>query len=225
METLMIRVMLADDETVLREGGKLMISIPNEIEVIHTCSNLHMIKKEFYESGADVLVIDIRFSGEKSNGIELCDEMLKENPNIKIIAYTQFDYEWAITDSYKFGVKAFIKKDDSIEELQKAIKLAHEGKKYMNQEIGLKILEIQEKQKENMSLNPKLILNERELQVFKLIAMGKTKKEVESEISIAYRLVALAIESIKEKLDLRTDADIARLAIKYKIINLDKEES
>lgn len=117
-----IKVFLADDHRLLVAGFRDVLK-DYGIDVVEVAYSLDGLIDRFLEVKPDVLVIDVRFDskGCGENGLDVCEELLARDPSAKIIVFSQFDDQYIIERSYKLGVLAFVRKDESTEVLNEAI--------------------------------------------------------------------------------------------------------
>ncbi|CAB1371302.1 protein of unknown function (plasmid) [Denitratisoma oestradiolicum] len=126
-----IRVFLADDHRLLVAGFRDVLK-DYGIDVVEVAYSLDGLIDRYMEVKPDVLVIDVRFDTRNAgeNGLDACEELLARDHSAKIIVFSQFDDQYIIEKSYKLGVLAFVRKDESTEVLHEAIKTVAEGKEY-----------------------------------------------------------------------------------------------
>lgn len=209
-----IKVFIADDHNLLMEGFKNYLK-GVEVDVVKTSNTLKDLDRKFQNSGADVLVIDLRFNLETQTGLDMAQIILTQNPQAKIVILSQFDNAHIIEKAYKIGALAFVRKDDA-NSLLDAIKSAAMGKEYITAEIAHKLAIESIRTK-----NPQKILNPQEIKVFELIADGKTPQQVAELIGLTYKTINIVIGSIRTKLDIETYPEFTKLAVKYGLINLE----
>lgn len=216
---MVINVFLADDHRLMVEGFRMVLQ-RSDIQVVDVAYTLDGLPARFAKSKADVLVIDVRFDGaDGQNGLDICEEILREKPNTKIVVFSQFDDPWTVEKTYRLGVFAFVRKDEDTDILVEAIRSAHARKEYFTpliaQQLALaavKVIKV---------MNPTRLLDEKELQIFTMVADGRSTTEITESVGLAYKTVSTIIKGIKQKLGIETAADITKLAIKFGITNLD----
>ncbi|WP_232096620.1 response regulator [Denitratisoma oestradiolicum] len=122
---------LADDHRLLVAGFRDVLK-DYGIDVVEVAYSLDGLIDRYMEVKPDVLVIDVRFDTRNAgeNGLDACEELLARDHSAKIIVFSQFDDQYIIEKSYKLGVLAFVRKDESTEVLHEAIKTVAEGKEY-----------------------------------------------------------------------------------------------
>ncbi len=208
-----ISVILADDHKLLVEGFKIALS-DFGIDVIRSFETPEGVIDAYDQLKPDVLVLDIRFTGNM-NGLELCSRILELHPNARIVMLSQFDQDDVIQSAYEGGAKAFIQKDADVEYLVAAIQHAAQGKNYFSPEVAQRLAQL------SISPSPTKILDEKELNVFRLVANGMTNPEIAEELEVSLKTISNITVAIKNKLGISRNAEFTKLAIKYNLINLD----
>lgn len=209
-----IKVFLADDHRLMVEGFKLTLK-DCDVDVVDVAYSLENLPKRFFDSGADVLVIDLRFEGEGFNGLEVCEKILSEKKTARIVVFSQFDDEWVVEKTYKLGVLAFVRKDENTDVLVDAINTANEGKEFFSPVVAQLLARSSVK-----APSPTRLLDEKEIKVFTLIADGLSLAEVAEEIEMSYKTVSTIVKAVKQKLNIESFADFTKLAIRFGLTNL-----
>ncbi|WP_459478849.1 response regulator transcription factor [Clostridium saccharoperbutylacetonicum] len=214
----MINVILVDDQKIVREGIKMILSLDDEIKVVNEAENgkelVDFLKINEYP---DVILMDVRMP--IMDGVQ-ATKIVKENfKNIKVIILTTFNEDEYIFDGIKNGADGYILKDAGSEEIIKAIKTAYSGNILLNPEVATKIVRAYtaiSSGKQTSSLfneeKKKLdILTKRELEVAKLVAQGKSNKEICLDLFITEGTVKNYLSKIFEKLELASRTELALL--------------
>jgi two-component system invasion response regulator UvrY len=212
-EALGIKVFLADDHRLLVAGFRDVLK-DYGIDVIEVAYSLDGLVDRFLEIKPDVLVIDVRFDskGCGENGLDICEELLHRDPLAKIIVFSQFDDPYIIERSYRLGVLSFVRKDESTEVLDEAIRTVASGTEYFSPEIArlLAISAVKDR-------NPSRLLDENEMRAFALSADGASLTEIAAAMDFSTKTVGLLMKSVKAKLGVESQADITKLAIRHGI--------
>jgi two-component system invasion response regulator UvrY len=213
---LSIKVFLADDHRLMVEGFRLTLK-SDEIDVIDVAYSLDDLPRRFAESHADVLVIDVRFEGaEGQDGLDICEKILAEDQNTKIVVFSQFDDEWIVEKTYKLRVLAFVRKDEENNVLVEAIESAYSGKEFFSPVVAQLLAWASVK-----APSPTRLLDEKELKAFTLIADGLSISEVAETMDLSYKTISNIVKNVKQKLNIGPFADFTKLAIKFGLTNLD----
>lgn len=212
-----ISVLLADDHRLLVEGFRHALK-DYGIDVVDVAYRLDGLMARYKEVSPDVLVIDVRFDNKNiaENGLDFCEELLSSDPTAKIIVFSQFDDQYIIEKSYKLGVLAFVRKDESTDVLNEAIRTVAEGKEYFSPEIAQLLAWSAVKER-----NPNKLLDDKEMRAFELTADGASLSEIAAAMDFSTKTVSAVMKSVKTKLGVESQADLTKLAVRYGITTLD----
>lgn len=214
-----IRVLIADDHALVREGIIAILKLYDDIEVVgEAADGIEAIEKA-KKLNPDVVTMDIAMP--KLGGLEATIELKKINPDIKILVLTQYDDKEYISRFLKAGVSGYLLKRAVGSELITAIRAVSRGEFYLFSSIASEVVSgYLDKQKEAME-DPYEKLTDREKQVLKLIAEGYTHKEIADMLDISVKTVIAHQTNISEKLDIHTRAGLIRFAIQKGIIKIE----
>lgn len=208
-----IRVFLADDHHLFIEGCRHALK-DHGIVVSDVTTHAGDIVQRYKETQPDVLVIDVRFDNKRSeseeNGLDICERLITDFPDAKIVVFSQFDDHYIIEKAYKLGVLAFVLKDETVDMLAHAIREVAQGRKFFTPSIAqlLALSSIQDR-------NPSKLLDARELKVFLLVADGSSLTEIAQSMNISTKTVSTLMKSVRIKLSIESASDFTKLAIKY----------
>ncbi len=210
-----LNIFIIDDHKIIRDGIKLMLAKEEEINIIGEAGSaneaLDFLSKHHKTIG--VILMDI--SMPKMNGIELTKEILSKYPDLKILAITMHAEDNYIINMIEAGALGYILKESGTEEIIKAIKTVASGKKYYSNDVSVTMINYM------MNGNKKdEKLSEREEEVLKLIAMGKTNKEAAEELFLSDRTIETHRRNILAKLDCKNSAELIHYALKNNLISL-----
>ncbi|MDM0029117.1 response regulator [Variovorax saccharolyticus] len=208
-----IRVFLADDHRLLVAGFRDVLR-NYDVDVVEVAYSLDRLAQRYLEVNPDVLVIDVRFDSKnvEENGLDVCEEIMRLKPSAKIIVFSQFDDQYIIEKSYKIGVLAFVRKDESIEVLNEAIQTVAQGKEYFSPEIARLLAWSAVKER-----SPNRLLDDKEMKAFTLLADGASLSEISTQMNLSTKTVGVLLKSLKNKLGVESQADITKLAIRHGI--------
>jgi two-component system response regulator NreC len=215
-----IRVLIADDHALVREGISAFLTFTEDMEVVAEASDgLEAIEK-VKQFKPDVVLMDI--SMPKLGGLEATVELKKMDPDIKILVLTQYDDKEYISRFLKAGVSGYLLKKAVGSELISAIRAVSRGEIYLFSSITSKVVAgYLGKDKESATEDPYEKLTDREKQVLKLIAEGYTHKEIGDMLSISTKTVIAHQTNITEKLSISSRAGLIKFAIQRGIIKID----
>lgn len=196
----MIRVMIADDQIVVREGLKKILSLDSDIQVVSEASNGYEVLSQLGGHAVDVILMDVRMP--KMDGIKAAGRVKEEYPDVKIIILTTFNEDEYLFDGIKSGISGYLLKDSDIDFVIRSIKNAYNNKMVFDPDVTPKLIDAIKKRDEP---EPSVIgcLTEREKQIAKLIAKGQSNLEIASALFISEGTAKNAISKILKKLNLQ----------------------
>lgn len=216
-----IRVLIADDHALVREGIAAFLKLCDDIEVIAEASDGIETLEKAKKFRPDIILMDVNMP--KLGGLEATLEIKKTNPEIKILVLTQYEDKEYISRFLKAGVSGYLLKKAVGSDLITALRSVSRGEVYLHPSITSGIvagyLDI-EKKPETETLYEKL--TDREKQVLKLIAEGYTHKEAADMLNISIKTVIAHQTNISEKLGIHTRAGLIKFAIQKGIIKLEQ---
>jgi DNA-binding NarL/FixJ family response regulator len=208
-----IKVLLVDDHSIIRNGIKLMLKKNATIKVVAE-ANSGIEAIDYLEKNAqdiDVVLMDIDMPG--LNGIDTTKVITKEYKNINVLALSMHIEEKYITEMLDAGAAGYILKQASIEELNQAVENVAQGKKYYSNEVSTTMINALMHNGKGNEKDVINVLSAREKEVLRLIALGQTNKEVGEKLFISARTVESHRRKIMEKLELNNTAELIRYAI------------
>ncbi len=203
-----IRVLIADDHSVLAHGLALLLECELDITVIGQARNGYEALELFRQHQPDVTLMDLRMP--QLDGVAAITAIRAEFNDAGIIVLTTYDGDEDIYRGLRAGAKGYLLKDAEPDELMAAIRTVHSGKKYIPPNIGAKLVE-------RMS-NPQL--SDRELEVVRLMVAGKSTQEISAALSIAESTVKYHLNNILSKLGVNDRTQAVLAAVKRGIVNI-----
>ncbi|HYW73712.1 MAG TPA: response regulator transcription factor [Pyrinomonadaceae bacterium] len=207
METKKIRIMVIDDQAVVRQGFVSLISTVSDMEIIATGSNGREAVELFRQHQPDITLIDLRMP--VMSGVEAITEIRREFPGARIIVLTTYDGDEDIYRSVQAGAQGYLLKDMFFEELESAIRKVHGGARLIPGSVA-------ERLAARMSSSE---LTSRELEVLKQIVDGKSNKEIANVLSISEATVKSHINNILSKLGVSDRTQAATRALQRGIVH------
>jgi two-component system invasion response regulator UvrY len=203
-----IKVLLVDDHAVVRMGFKMLINAEQDMEVIGEAESGELGIKTYKELLPNLVIMDITMPG--IGGIEAIDRILANDKNAKILVLSAHEDSVHPKRVLKAGALGYLTKRSAAEELIKAIRTVHSGKKYLEASIAQQMA-ITNLSGEN---NPVEVLSDREFEVFIALAKGKSTNEIADTMCLSPRTVGTHLYNIKQKLNANNSAEIALIAIR-----------
>lgn len=215
-----IRVMLVDDHAILREGLRTMLDMNEDIEVVAGASEGHEAINCFKQCQPDVVIMDIAMPG--MNGIEATKVMMEQRPDVRILILSQHDNEHYILPMLRAGALGYIAKRAVTQELVTAIRTVYRGEPYLEPAIERMMLrDYQSRASGDQDDADEYKLTERQAEVLKLVAEGHTNTEIAELLHLSPKTVMSHRANMYQRLGTSNLADVIRIAIKLKLIDLD----
>jgi DNA-binding NarL/FixJ family response regulator len=210
-----IRIIIADDHQLFRNGLKILLNAFPEIEVAAEASNGLEFLKILKNTKADIALMDINMP--EMDGIDATREGLKINPEIRIIAlsmYGEEEYYYKMVDA---GAKGFLLKDSDISEVKEAILTIFKGGSYFSQELLYHVIQkIKHRENENKTSN----LSKREKEILLNICEGYSNQEIADTLFISKRTVDKHRANLLGKTNSKNTASLILFAIRNKLIKI-----
>lgn len=199
-----IKLIIADDDAIVREGFKMILSMDKDYEILYCAENGEEAVKYCIKNKVDVALLDVRMPVK--NGVEATREICG-NTDTKVLILTTFDDDEFIKDAIKNGAKGYLLKSNTPERIKDAIRMVQGGHTVIQDIIFDKIKEEIGNSKEN-KLN-KTLFSKREIEIIESISRGLSNKEIAKELYISEGTVANYITSILNKTGLEHRTQIA----------------
>jgi DNA-binding NarL/FixJ family response regulator len=213
-----VRIIIADDHRLFREGLVNLLSDSKDIEIIAEAENGNDAIEKAKELNPDIIVMDIGMP--ILNGVEATGKLVKELPAIKVIALSMHSEKQYIKGMLEDGAAGYLFKNCAYDELIEAIHTVKAGKKYLSDKITEIMIRDYLGKEESMS-EPDSELTERESEILKLIAEGVPTSEISELLFLSVKTIGTHKQHLLEKLNLKTSTDLVKYAIKKGIISLD----
>ena len=208
-----ITILLVDDHAIVRMGFKMLIEAEEGIKVIGEAESGEIAIKLFQELKPDIIVMDITMPG--IGGLEAIDRIIAKDKNTKILVLSAHEDSVHPKRALNAGAMGYLTKRSAAEELIKAIKSIHQGKRYLEPNIAQQMAITQL----SGESNPVEILSDREFDVFIALAKGKSTNEIADTLCLSPRTVGTHLYNIKQKLNANNSAEIALIAIRCGLID------
>jgi DNA-binding NarL/FixJ family response regulator len=215
-----IRVLIADDHAIVRDGVRALLALSEDITVVGEAANGQEAVELARRLAPDVILMDIAMPG--LGGLEATIQIRKENPQAKVLVLTQYEDREYIRRFLKAGVSGYVLKKAAGSELTSAIRAVSRGGLVLDPEVAREAMrEHSEPAAHGRSADPYDSLTDREKQVLKLVAEGHSNKEVAGLLDISVKTAMSHREHIMQKLNLHNRTDLIRFALQKGVIRVD----
>ncbi|AMW30812.1 MULTISPECIES: response regulator [Arthrospira] len=213
----MIRVLLVDDQGIIREGLRSLLEAKPDLEIVGEAENGKVAVELALKLKPDVVLMDVRMP--IMDGVAAMRSLAEQQPEIKVLVLTTFDDDEYITQAMESGAKGYLLKDTPSDELAQAIRAVYQGYTQLGPGLFEKVMAAKSKPSRDEPLPGYLQdLTPRELEVLRLIGKGYSNREIAQELFISERTVKNHVSSILSRLNLRDRTQVALLANKYPIL-------
>jgi len=214
-----IRVLVVDDHAILREGIRALLALHADIEVVGEASDGQLALEVVEKLDPDVVLMDIAMPG--LGGIEAALEMRKRGKRARILILSQYEDREYVRRLLKAGVAGYVLKKSAGAELANAIRAVSRGGLVLDPEVARTAMEESNPAAPGGS-DPYETLTDREKQVLKLVAEGRSNKEVAEVLGISVKTAMSHREHVMEKLGVHNRTELVRFAIKRGVIRVDE---
>jgi two-component system, NarL family, invasion response regulator UvrY len=207
----MIRILIADDHAIVRAGLKQLVAENSNMSVTEAATGpeaMNLIRKKSF----DVMLLDISMPGR--DGLEILTDVKKEYPLLPVLILSMHPEEQYAIRALKSGASGYVTKDTAPEELVAAILKVVNGGRYITRSLAEQFLSLLDSE----SHPPHTALSDREYEIFRLIASGKTATEIARELSLSVKTISTYRSRILEKMALKNNAQIIFYAAKNHIL-------
>jgi len=204
----MIKVLIVDDHTIVRDGLKQILAETSDIVVTAEAPDGHAAIEKVREDGFDVVLLDVALPG--ADGFSVMRVLRQEKPSLAVLVLSAYPEEQYAVRFLKAGAAGYMTKESASDELIQAIRKVAQGGKYVTQSLAGRLAAdlVSDADKP-----PHEALSDREYQVMLLIASGKTVGEIAQALKLSVKTVSTYRTRILEKLQLSNNADIMRYAL------------
>jgi DNA-binding NarL/FixJ family response regulator len=205
-----IKIVIADDHAILRDGLSRSFDMENDIEVVAQAADGHAVMNIIREHSPDVVIMDIGMP--ELNGIEATRRISRDFPTVKVIGLSMHSSDKYVREMFRAGASGYLLKNCPFDELSEAVRTVAGGKTYVSPSIGEMIVqEYINKPDEQKSVFS--ILSQREREVLQLLAEGKTTKQAAMSLHISPKTVEVHRLNLMNKLEIDNIAQLTKYAI------------
>ncbi len=209
----MIRVLLADDHAVVRRGLRQILQELPGVDGVDEAGNgqeaLALIRKKNYQ----LVLLDISMPG--ASGLDVLKQIKTERPKLPVLMLSMYPEEQYAVRALKAGASGYLTKETAPEQLVNAVTRILEGRKFVSESLAEHIATGLDRAGERL---PHEDLSDREFQIMRMLASGKTVTEIGGELALSAKTVSTYRTRLLTKLGFRTNADITRYAMQHKLL-------
>lgn len=209
----MIRILIADDHAIVREGLKQILSDTPDMLVAGEASDGRETLDKIRAEKWDVVLIDI--SMPLVNGLDVLKQLKSERPKLPVIILSMYPEDLYAVRALRAGASGYLTKHTAPKELVTAIRKVAQGRKYVSPSLAEKLAFDLDAASEKQ---PHEILSDREFQVMCLLASGKALAEIARDLSLSLQTVSTYRARVLEKMNMKNNADIIRYAIENRLV-------
>ena len=211
-----IRILIVDDHSVVRQGLRMFLSLDPELEVIGEAADGAEALKKAHELKPDVVLMDLLMP--VMDGITAIGIIRRELPDTEVIALTSVLEDSSVIGAVRAGAIGYLLKDTQADELRRAIKAAANGQVQLSPKAAARLM------REVRAPDSPETLTERETEVLRLLAQGKSNKEVAQALTIGEKTVKTHVSSILSKLGVPSRTQAALYAVRIGLVSIEATE-
>lgn len=210
----MIRIVVADDHTIVREGLKQLLSAAGDLEVVGEARDGNEVMERVRKLDFDLLLLDMSMPGR--SGIELIKQVRAERPKLKVLVLSMHEEHQYAVRSIRAGASGYLTKESASRQLVEAIRKVAAGGAFISAEVA-----------QQLALGampdakgpPHAALSDREFQIFLMIAGGKSVSDIAERLNLSVKTVSTHKANILQKMQMSTQAELIRYAITHKLVD------
>lgn len=216
-----VKIALADDHKIVRDGIKTMLESQPEIEVVVEASNGNEILEKLQDALVDLVIMDINMP--EKDGIQATKEIKEKHPNVKVLALTMSNDDLHIRQMIQAGASGYIMKSAGRTDLKNAIEAIMSGKHYFSDEATQSIMMDLVKGKGKSTTMDAVHITDRELEILELIVQEYTNQEIAEKLYISSRTVDAHRRNLLQKTGARNTAGLVKYAFQHNLISSSEE--
>lgn len=215
----MIKILLADDHKIIRDGLRSLIDNQSGMEVAAEAENGRNAVKLARKLKPDLIIMDI--SMPDLNGIEATRQIISESPAVKVIALSMHIDKRFVVEMFNAGVSGYLLKDCAFEELSDAIRSVASNQTYLSPKVTGEVIKDYVQQYTTKNTPAAAALSPREREVLQLIAEGRNTKEIAGRLNVSVKTIETHRRKIMERLNVRSIAELTKFAIREGLTSLE----
>ena len=209
-----IKVFLADDHVMVREGLAALISHDPQIQIVGQCGDGLKVLEQVHAAQPHVVILDVMMPG--LNGLDLCRELSRTAKTINVLVLTMCNDEQFIARSLEYGASGYLLKESAADQLIEAVRTVARGELFLGPGIHKGVLS----RLGGQNSDPHEKLTTRERQVLQLIAEGKTNRQISEELDVAIKTIDTHRSRLMRKLGIHDQTSLVKYALRRGIVSL-----
>jgi DNA-binding NarL/FixJ family response regulator len=209
----MIRVVLADDHTIVREGLKQLLAGAGDIEVVGEAGDGHRAMELVRSLDFDVLLLDMSMPGK--SGLDLIKQVRSEKPKLRMLVLSMHEEHQYAVRAIKSGASGYLTKESASEQLVAALRKVASGGAFISAEVAQELAFAVRPETERQ---PHESLSDREYQVFQLLAAGSSVSDIAAQLNLSVKSVSTHKARLMEKMGLANQSELIRYALAHRLI-------
>lgn len=210
----MIKIVIADDHTIVREGLRRVVGDVPDIEVIGEATNGREVLIWVKQGGFDMLLLDL--SMPDHSGVDFIKRLKDESPKLPILVLTMHEEEQYAVRSIRAGASGYLTKESASTELINAIRRVASGRLYINPSVAEQLV------MDTMAIHdgpPHKGLSDREFEVFQMLVHGRSVTDIATQLHLSVKTVSTHKARILQKMNLQSIADLVRYAVHHRLMD------
>ena len=210
----MIRVVIADDHQILREGLRQLLQAAGDLAVVGEAADGHAVLQQVRALDFDVLLLDMSMPGK--SGVELIRQVKAEKPRLRILVLSMHEEHQYAVRAIRSGASGYLTKESATSQLVAAIRKVAGGGAFISAEVAERLAQDAMPHAEG----PRHVaLSDREYQVFRLLVSGRSVSEIAADLHLSAKTVSTHKARLMEKLDIDNNADLVHYAVRHRLID------
>jgi len=209
----MLRILIADDHAIIRKGLKQILLEEYPSAIIEEVNDAEGVTKKTMSDEWDIIICDLSMPGR--SGLDVVQQVKQNFPKLPVLILSIHPEEQYAIRVLRAGAAGYLSKDAATEELVKAVQRVLQGRKYVSSAIAEKMASELD---QDTSKPPHEVLSDREFDVFKMLASGKTVSEIAEQLTLSITTVSTYRARILVKMNMKTNAELTRYGLENKLI-------
>lgn len=210
----MIRIVLADDHTIVREGLKQLLAAAGDLEVVGEASDGGQVIERVRSLDFDLLLLDMSMPGR--SGIELIRQVRSEKPKLKILILSMHEESQYAVRAIRAGAAGYLTKESASRQLVEAIRKVAAGGAFISAEVAQQLAL---GAMPNVKGPPHSSLSDREFQIFRMIAEGLSVTDIAARLNLSVKTVSTHKSNILQKMNMTTQGELIRYALTHRLVD------